>query len=224
MMIYFAIIDLLTNVISSQDVLFGRGGIRDYPGNKHYRALVQAQKSAYLSAKNSTEKRAIAKSIMQQLNNLRPPGRFIIEDRSGLGHIYYSAADDDTKRCSHPLVSNKVWVQVSDDLVIDKIMHGLREKDKKTKTCGNNKNEKKRVARSDSFEGVEDVIANLEPIGENELSFDDLFDDIKENNGQCEGLLVVGNAKDINEVGQFDDLFDVEENIAGQFNDVFDSV
>ena len=68
---------------------------------------------------------------MQQLNNLRPPGRFIIEDRSGLGHIFYSA-DDDTKRYSHPLVSNKVWVQVSDDLAIDKIMHSLREKEKST--------------------------------------------------------------------------------------------
>ena len=80
------------NIISSQDVLFGRGGINDYPGNKHYRALVQAQKSAYFSADSNKDKRAIAKSIMQQLHNLHPPGRFIIEDRSGLGHIY-SAAD-----------------------------------------------------------------------------------------------------------------------------------
>ena len=123
------------NIISSQDVLFGRGSIKDYPGNKHYRSLVKAQKSTYLWAKNSKEKRAIAKSIMQQLNNLHPPGRFIIEDRSGLGHISYSTAADD-EDYSHHLVSNKVWVQVSDDLAIDKIMHSLREKEKKI--SGNN--------------------------------------------------------------------------------------
>ena len=71
---------------------------------------------------------------MQQVNNLNPPGRFIIEDRSGLGHI--SSTANDANDYSHPLVRNKVWVQVSDDLAIDKIMHSLREKEKKT--SGNN--------------------------------------------------------------------------------------
>ena len=123
------------NIISSQDVLFGTGrGTNNYPGNKHYRSLVNAQKSTYLAAKSSKNKRAIAKSIMQQLNNLHPPGRFLIEDRSGLGHI--SSTANDANDYSHPLVRNKVWVQVSDDLAIDKIMHSLREKEKKT--SGNN--------------------------------------------------------------------------------------
>ena len=85
---------------------------------------------------------------MQQINNLHPPGRFLMEDSSGLGHIY-STADDDTKRCSHPLVSNKVWVQVSDDLAIDKIMQRLREKEQKTCGDNNNNNEKKNVARTE---------------------------------------------------------------------------
>ena len=219
-------------------MLFGRGGINDYPGNKHYRALVQAQKSAYFSAKSSKEKRAIAKSIIQQLDNLHPPGRFIIEDRSGLCHMS-STANNDATDYSHPLVRNKVWVQVSDDLAIDKIMHSLREKvkekDKKISSslsskAGNksNKNkEKKNVARSDSL--TDDKDANLEPIGENESvgQFDDLFDDIVENSGQCDGLLV-DNATD-NEVGQFDDLFDdtglqefTGEDMAGQFDGLFD--
>ena len=153
-----------------------------------------------------------------------------------MGHIFYPAADDDTNRCSHPLVSNKVWVQVSDDLAIYKVMHSLREKEKKT--CGNNNNAKKnnvarteRVVRSNSLAGdEEDEIANFEPIGEHESvgQYDDLFDDIVENSGQSDGLLV-DNATD-NEVGQFDDLFDDlglqeftgEEDMAGQFDGLFD--
>ena len=83
---------------------------------------------------------------MQQVNNLNPPGRFITEDHSGLGHI--SSTANDGNDYSHPLVRNKVWVQVSDDLAIDKIMHRLREKDT-ILVGGNNNNNADNQTNSD---------------------------------------------------------------------------
>ena len=135
----------LISITSPKDVLFGRGSINEYPGNKHYRSLVIAQKSTYLSATSHKEKRAIANSIMQQLHNLHPPGRFLIEDCSGSGHISHSTAADGTKRYSHPLVLNKVWVEVSDELAINKIMHSLREKKKKKTSVGSITMRRKRL-------------------------------------------------------------------------------
>ena len=156
------------------------------------------------------KKRAIAKSIIQQLNNLHPPGRFIIEDRSGLVHTAYSTGND-AEDYSHPLIRNKVWVQVSDDLAIDKIMHGLREKD------GNNNNEKKQA------KSKEDAIANLEPIGE------DLKDPLKRCSS-ISGESNVGNEEENSPAGQHGIFEDTNINIeveewdesVGQYYDLFD--
>ena len=63
-----------------KDVLFGRGApIDNHPGNQRYRLSVMAQKSAYVATTRKKDKRAIALNIMQELHNLQPPGRFLIE-------------------------------------------------------------------------------------------------------------------------------------------------
>ena len=92
---------------------------------------------------------------MQQIDNLYPPGRFIMEDPNGADHIFSTA--NDANDYSHPLVRNKVWVQVSDDLAIGKIMHRLREKE--TTLVGGNgyteNNQTKQVVRGESEVGNE---------------------------------------------------------------------
>ena len=53
-----------------------------HPGNQRYRWLVKEERPAFLAAKLRKDKRAIAMSIMQQVNKLDPPGRFLVEEAS----------------------------------------------------------------------------------------------------------------------------------------------
>lgn len=69
--------------VTDHDVLCGRGvSISQHAGNERFRALVLA--SDYSSTYSTTKKKAIAEEIVDHINNLDPPGRFlkrIHEDR-----------------------------------------------------------------------------------------------------------------------------------------------
>ena len=70
---------------------------------------------------------------MQQIHNLQPPGRFLIEDETGDHCISSNNGSSQSDIAVHPLLLKKAWVQVENDKTIDKIMHRLREKEHQPK-------------------------------------------------------------------------------------------
>jgi hypothetical protein len=67
------------------DVLCGRGGrVQSHSGNVQFHDLVQLRKVDYLSDKTKKlEKAHIAASIVRQIREMEPPGRFLKEDPDG---------------------------------------------------------------------------------------------------------------------------------------------
>lgn len=61
------------------DVLNGRGvNIAQHPGNERFRALVNSRYDAdYCTQYTTTEKRAVAREIVEYIRSLDPPGRFL---------------------------------------------------------------------------------------------------------------------------------------------------
>ena len=113
---------------------------------------------------------------MERIHNLRPSGRFLIEDKTVVGdhHSIISSSnnrtsqsdDDDDDDTVHPLVFAKTWVQVANDKVIPKIMHRLREKVKEDKTGGGNRNDEEKVIKNEEMEAfspnnINDMNENL---------------------------------------------------------------
>lgn len=63
--------------ISRNDVLCGRGGLTNHhPGNIFFRQLVRQRQEMYLRA-SKRDKASVAKSIVETIRNLNPPGRFL---------------------------------------------------------------------------------------------------------------------------------------------------
>jgi hypothetical protein len=95
----------LINDPADNDVLCGRGGsINSHIGNERFRTLVQKRKRVYLTARFKREKRLIAASIVTDIRNLHPPGRFLIRDKASGG-----------------------WREIPDDKARDKTSQALRE-------------------------------------------------------------------------------------------------
>ena len=67
------------------DVLCGRGGgSQNHIGNKEYRAVINANKCAYIDACRKT-KTLLVESIVKAVRMQSPPGRFLEKDtKSGL--------------------------------------------------------------------------------------------------------------------------------------------
>ena len=119
----------MINLISLQDVLCGRGALFDnHPGNQHYRSLVKAQRPTFREEKRRKNKRAIAVNIKQAINNMG--GRFLVEDQTGDYIAPVPDSNSEDTNTINPLLLEKVWVEVSDDKAMVKIMHLLREKPK----------------------------------------------------------------------------------------------
>ena len=94
-----------TTTPHDNDVLYGRGGvINAHPGNERYRRLVADKKRAYLKAQFKREKRSIIQSIIDNVRNSDPPGRFLLKDHD-----------------------NGVWNDVGDDKARGKTAQALRE-------------------------------------------------------------------------------------------------
>jgi hypothetical protein len=66
---------------TDSDVLCGRGGsINSHVGNERFRLLVEKRKRVYLTARFKREKRLIASSIVAEIHELIPKGRFLTRD------------------------------------------------------------------------------------------------------------------------------------------------
>jgi hypothetical protein len=70
---------------NENDVLAGRGGrINAHKGNVQYREIVATRKQEYLAkTTKKLEKAHIAASIVRQIRNMTPPGRFLKEQNDG---------------------------------------------------------------------------------------------------------------------------------------------
>ena len=100
-----------------QDVLFGRGaGVMKHPGNRRLRSLVERRRAEFASKLKRKEKRRIAWDIIAEVQNARPPGRFLTEDARG------------REAGVPPSLPNKVWVCAEPNKTLVKVMHMLREK------------------------------------------------------------------------------------------------
>jgi len=89
------------------DVLCGRGGsINSHKGNEYFRLLVEKRKRVYLTARFKREKRLIASSIVSEIRNMDPPGRFLT--RKGGKDTGY-------------------WYDIGDEKARDKTSQALRE-------------------------------------------------------------------------------------------------
>jgi len=106
------------------DVILGRGRlISAHSGNVRFRSLVSQKKETYSRSINNKSKRGVALSIVEEIESLNPPGRFLIE-KSG------------TKLAS---IEEGEWIHVEKEKAIEKALHCLREKDK----GGNNSRQRK---------------------------------------------------------------------------------
>ena len=77
---------------SENDVLFGKGYfVHHHPGNCKYRSIVIERKFEYKQTKNNTCKHKIAQSILMDIENLSPPGRFLSLDEDG---TYYEQTNN----------------------------------------------------------------------------------------------------------------------------------
>jgi len=75
------------------DVMLGRGaGTNRHPGNKTFRNICKEFQEKYIKAINNYEKYLITMEIMERIQNLDPPGRFIDKD-SKKGKSYYDVGE-----------------------------------------------------------------------------------------------------------------------------------
>lgn len=94
------------DVPNENDVLCGRGGsINSHLGNEKFRTLVEKRKRVYLTARFKREKRLIASSIVSEIRNMDPPGRFLAKTGGKNGY----------------------WYDIGDEKARDKTSQALRE-------------------------------------------------------------------------------------------------
>ncbi|KAL7464104.1 hypothetical protein ACHAXS_004440, partial [Conticribra weissflogii] len=101
------------------DVLFGRGKIAfNHEGNSRFRSIVESRIDEY-SVAHVKKKRLIAIEIIEMIESLDPPGRFLLECPKGSSGGK-NAVD--------------YWVPADREKAISKVCHRLREKRKETKS------------------------------------------------------------------------------------------
>ena len=110
-------------IVHDHDVLAGRGiNIAQHPGNERFRALVTSHADDDYCAKYSTtEKRAVAKQIIDHIRNLVPPGRFL--RRPSRQHS-----------ARHSKGLDGPWEELSPDEVLKKTCQALRDCNRQDRT------------------------------------------------------------------------------------------
>lgn len=126
----------------SNDVLSGRGNFVNYhEGNRNFRAIVKNYKEDYVACTKS-HKPKFAKIVVDQIQSLDPPGRFLKQDSV-----------------------TKLWYDIGNKKAIEKTRQALREgapkiiqklTDKPSKNIRNNKPEAS--LRTDSSAAIEDIV------------------------------------------------------------------
>ena len=101
--------------------------VAQHNGNQQFRHLVSLVKDRFVGTTVRREKRMIAMSIIQTIQTLTPPGRFLVatdDMRGGLamGHQH------DCGESVHPLILQKTWILADRDKALSKVLHRLRDK------------------------------------------------------------------------------------------------
>ena len=105
-----------TDEITINDVLCGRGGdINVHVGNEQFRKIVERKRMEYLTARFKRDKRLIASSVVKEIQNLVPPGRFLNKVQI-LG-----------RRRSRNKGPDLGWYEIDEEKAIEKSSQALRE-------------------------------------------------------------------------------------------------
>ena len=101
-----AIITEGIEIPTSNDVLLGRGAaINNHTGNINFREIVKDKQGRYVTSITNIQKQIIAMEILQHIESLNPPGRFIKQDiKTGLWHDV--GAEKARKKISQALREN----------------------------------------------------------------------------------------------------------------------
>jgi hypothetical protein len=104
-------------VVNDNDVLSGRGvNMHEHPGNKRYRSLVATHYDKdYCETYTTSEKRAVAESIIKHLRGLDPPGRFLQRDGN----------------CKKARGLTGPWEIINHDHAVKKVCQALRDCNRK---------------------------------------------------------------------------------------------
>jgi hypothetical protein len=108
---------------NKNDVLCGRGGrINNHAGNVQFRYIIQSKKKQYLNlSTKKLEKAHIAASIVHDIRTMMdPPGRFLKEDRVGVGLGVGGSGNNST-------ATKGLWFDIGDANAIKKTGQALRE-------------------------------------------------------------------------------------------------
>jgi hypothetical protein len=105
---------------NSNDVLCGRGGfINSHGGNENFRKLVEKRKRVYLTSRFKREKRLIASSIVIEIRNMKPSGRFLAKT-PGKDGPWYDIGDEKARdktsqalRENAPTIRAKIEVEIN---------------------------------------------------------------------------------------------------------------
>jgi hypothetical protein len=102
------------------DVLCGRGGsINSHGGNENFRKLVEKRKRVYLTARFKREKRLIASSIVTEIRNMNPSGRFLAKT-AGKDGPWYDIGDEKARdKTSQALRENAPTIRAEIEVEIN---------------------------------------------------------------------------------------------------------
>jgi len=115
------------------DVLCGRGGnINSHRGNEQFRSFVEKRKRVYLTARFKREKRLIASSIVNEIRDMDPPGRFLARKGSmkNISGYWYDIGDEKARdKTSQALRENAPSIRAEIETEINQQRAEMRRQD-----------------------------------------------------------------------------------------------
>ena len=121
--------------VGDHDVLSGRGGaVNGHPGNAHFRQLCIMHKRQFDSG-NSATKRHIAADIVDMIQSLDPPGRFL-KQREFSGEEGHEASQTKTGASFRggSKIEDMDWIELGREKSILKAMQVMRDYDRADRT------------------------------------------------------------------------------------------
>ena len=98
-------------VLQENDILSGRGrGPNSHSGNVYYRELIKSEKLAYVNG-NPREKKFIISKILNKIESMKPPGRFLKEGKNNNWELV--CPDEARKKTAQALRENAVKIRKS---------------------------------------------------------------------------------------------------------------
>ena len=103
--------------------------VAQHNGNQQFRHLVSLVKDRFVGTTVRREKRMIAMSIIQTIQTLTPPGRFLIASDNSMHGGFVMGHKNNCGGNVNPLILQKTWILADRDKALSKVLHRLRDKD-----------------------------------------------------------------------------------------------